>query len=166
MINIRDYQEKDAAEVGLLIKNTFSQFNLDYLPPAEQEAFLGPFSFAGDGDPEHMAEIGRLIQSQFVYVAEDNGKIIGVLRGRVGRLGSLFVAESHHKRGAGRLLVERFERQILSRGGRVIRVASSLYAVPFYLKMGYKRSTGVRKSWSFNGYGFPIQPMRKVIHLE
>jgi len=104
-----------------------------------------------------------LIKSEFVWVAEERGKIVGVLRGRMDRLGSLFVVKSHHYQGVGRLLVERFEEKIIERDGKVIRVVSSLYAVPFYEWLGYKKSTGVRKSWSFEGYGFPIQPMRRVI---
>ena len=36
-------------------------------------------------------------------------------------------------------------------------------AVPFYLAMGYVRSTGVRSCWSFEGRGLPVQPMRKVL---
>jgi GNAT superfamily N-acetyltransferase len=63
------------------------------------------------------------------------GKIVGVLRGRMDRLGSLFVAKSHHYQGVGRLLVERFEEKIIERDGKVIRVASSLYAVPFYERL-------------------------------
>jgi GNAT superfamily N-acetyltransferase len=51
------------------------------------------------------------------------------------RLGSLFVAKSHHYQGVGRLLVERFEEKIIERDGKVIRVASSLYAVPFYERL-------------------------------
>jgi len=163
MAIIREFSDRDAVEVGILIKNTYREFNLDYLPRKEQALFLGPFKFAGDRDPEHQAAIDQLIQSQFVYVAVDQGKIVGVLRGRIGRLGSLFVAKSHQGLGIGQLLVGRFEREIRSHGGGVIRVASAMAAVPFYLKMGYKKSTGVRKSWSFDGYGFPIQPMRKVI---
>lgn len=64
------------------------------------------------------------------------------------------------------MLVERFEQEIKSLGGGVIRVASTMVAVLFYSKMGYKKSTGVRKSWSFDGYGFPIQPMKKVISMQ
>jgi predicted N-acetyltransferase YhbS len=79
------------------------------------------------------------------------------------RLVSLFVEKSHHSQGVGRLLVERFEEKIIERDGKVIRVASSLYAVPYYERLGYEKSTGVRKSWSFAGYGFPIQPKRRVI---
>ena len=163
MTIIREYSGRDAVEVGILIKNTYTEFNLAYFPREEQALFLGPFQFAGDQDPEHQAAINQLIWSQFVYVAEDKGEVVGVLRGRIGRLGSLFVAKSHQGRGIGKMLVERFEREIKSNGGGVIRVASSMYAVSFYSKIGYKKSTGVRNSWSFEGYGFPIQPMRKVI---
>lgn len=163
MAIIREYQDRDAEDVGILIKNTYSDFNLAYLPVEEQVPFLGPFYFAGDQNPDHQALIAQMIQSQYVFVAEEDGKIVGVLRGRIGRLGSLFVAKSHHGQGIGQALVKRFEEEIRSQGGGVIRVASSLYAAPFYLKMGYKKSTGVRKSRSFEGYGFPIQPMRKVI---
>ena len=163
MVSIREYQDQDAAEVGLLIKKTYSEFNLAYLPKEGQEPFLGPFFHAGSLDPAHLQEIKKMIQSEFVWVAEERGKIVGVLRGRMDRLGSLFVVKSHQGEGIGQMLVERFEQEIKSLGGGVIRVASSLYAVKFYENLGYKKSTGVRKSWSFEGYGFPIQPMRKII---
>lgn len=166
MATIRDYQDSDSIEVGILIKNTYSEFNLSYLALSDQAPFLGPFFYAESPDPNHINEIKRMIHSQIVSVAQEGEKVVGVLRGRVGRLGSLFVAESHHGQGIGRMLVERFEQEIISRGGGVIRVASSICAVPFYTKLGYKKSTGVRKSWSFDGYGFPIQPMRKAISKE
>ena len=56
--------------------------------------------------------------------------------------------------------MERFEETVCRKKGPVIRVASSLYAVPFSENMGYKKSTGFRSSWSFDGYGLPIQPMK------
>ncbi|MCJ7735498.1 MAG: GNAT family N-acetyltransferase [Anaerolineales bacterium] len=73
------------------------------------------------------------------------------------------MAKSHHGRGIGRLLVIHFEEEIRARGRKLIRVAARMVAVPFYLRLGYKKSTGVRTGWSFNGYGLPIQPMKKVI---
>jgi len=42
-------------------------------------------------------------------------------------------------------------------------VAATLYALPFDLAMGYKRSTGVRTGWSFEGHGLKFQPMRKIL---
>ncbi|TFG49689.1 MAG: GNAT family N-acetyltransferase [Anaerolineales bacterium] len=163
MTFIRQYQELDAPAVGLLIKNTYGEFNLSFMPVEERAPFLGPFKFAGSSSPEHLAAIQNIIQSELVFVAEDQRQIVGVLRGRMDRLGSLFVAKSHHRRRIGRQLVEQFEYEILKRNGKIIRIASTLYGIPFYLKLGYKRSTGIRNSWSFDGHGLPIQPMKKVI---
>jgi GNAT superfamily N-acetyltransferase len=160
---IRDYCQNDAAHVGLLIKATYSEYNLDYLSPDELPKFLGPFACADNPSSEELIVLDQVIRSEIVLVAEDSGRVVGVLRGRPGRLGSLFVARSHHNQGIGGILVENFESQIQDQGGGIIRVASTIYAVPFYLKMGYKKSTGIRKSWSFDGYGLPIQPMRKVL---
>jgi GNAT superfamily N-acetyltransferase len=149
--------------VARLIRDTYCAFNLDFLPPGEQAPFLGPFQHADSPLPEHQRALERVIASEIVLVAEEGGQIVGVLRGRVPRLGSLFVRADYHRQGIATRLVRAFEDQVSRRGGKVIRVASTLYAVPFYLKMGYKRSTGVRSGWSFDGRGLPIQPMRRVL---
>jgi GNAT superfamily N-acetyltransferase len=163
MTIIRYYEESDAESVGKLIAETYSAFNLTFVPPEELGKFLGPFRYADSGDPAHREAIARTIRSAMVYVAEDEGEIVGVLRGRKERLGSLFVRGDHHRQGIGRRLVERFEAESRRQETAVIRVAATEYAVPFYLAMGYKRSTGVRSGWSFEGKGLPIQPMRKVL---
>jgi GNAT superfamily N-acetyltransferase len=162
MITIRDYRESDAAEVGRLIAETYAAFNLGFATPAELKLLLGPFQHAGSDDPAHQAAIAIVLRSEMVYVAEDAGAIVGVLRGRFERLASLFVRGDHQRQGIGRQLVERFEAESRRRGTGVIRVASTLYGIPFYLAMGYKRSTGLRNSRSFDGRHMPIQPMRKV----
>jgi hypothetical protein len=61
------------------------------------------------------------------------------------------------------MLVEHFEQECMKLGGKVIRLASTLYAVPFYQRLGYKKSTGVRRGWSFEGRGFRWQPMKKPL---
>jgi GNAT superfamily N-acetyltransferase len=160
---IRDYHNKDARQVGILIADTYAEFNLSFASPEERSLFLGPFQQARSSLEAHQKDISRVIHSEMVYVAEDAGEIVGVLRGREERLGSLFVRKASHRRGVGRRLVQRFEQESIQRGVRVIRVAATLYAVPFYLAMGYKRSTGLRLGWSFEGHGLQIQPMRKVL---
>jgi GNAT superfamily N-acetyltransferase len=157
MITIRNYS------VGKLIADTYSEFNLSFVPPEELGSFLGPFQYAKSKEKAHQEAIAKVIKSAIVLVAEDDGEIIGVLRGRRIRLGSLFVRGDYHRRGIGRKLVEHFELECIRQGPTVIRVASTLYAVPFYLAMGYKKSTGVRTGWSFDGRGLKIQPMRKVL---
>lgn len=163
MTTIRRYTERDAQAVGRLIADTYSEFNLSFVPPEELGLFLGPFRHAGSEEEAHQEAIVQVVRSAMVYVADDDGEIVGVLRGREGRLASLFVRGDHHRQGIGRKLVERFERDSLRQGVTVVRVAATLYAVPFYLAMGYKRSTGVRTGWSFEGRGLKVQPMRKVL---
>ncbi len=165
MINIRDYTKNDAQDVGLLIKDTYSEFNLAFLAPEDLPSYLGPFAFADQQEPGRLEDIHAVILSELVFVAEADGRIAGVLRGRLDRLGSLFVAKQFQRQGIGRALVEYFESAVRSQGSQVIRVASSLYAVPFYLRMGYKKSTGVRRGWSFEGHGIPIQPMKKILKI-
>ncbi len=96
-----------------------------------------------------------------VYVAVDSDQIVGVLRGRTTRLGSLFVTGDRHRSGIGRQLVERFERDAARAGATEIKVAATLHGLPFYLRMGYKKSTGLRLGRSFDGRGLPEQPMKK-----
>lgn len=98
-----------------------------------------------------------------IFVADVDGQVIGVLRCRPGRLQSLFVREDYHRLGIGRSLVERCEQECTRRGSRSISLAATLYAVPFYETVGYKKSTGIRNGWSFDGRGLKYQPMKKVL---
>jgi putative acetyltransferase len=166
MITIRCYQESDAPAVGRLIADTYSTFNLSYLPVAERAPFLGPFQYARSMEQTHQDAIVEILKSPMLFVAENDGEIVGVLRGRKERLASLFVRGDRHRQGIGRQLVERFEEESARQGVTVVRLAATLFAVPFYQAMGYKRSTGVRSGWSFEGRGMPVQPMRKVLDKD
>ncbi len=162
-IDIRAYREADAPEVGRLIADTFSRFNLSSATDEQRASLLGPFLHARSAEKTHREAIARAIKSEMVFVAESDGVIAGVLRGRTTRLGSLFVRGDHHRRGIGRRLVERFEQEVVAQGGTTVKVAATLYALPFYLKMGYKRTTGVRPYHAFGGSGLDYQPMKKVL---
>ena len=163
LITIRCYEERDSESVGKLIADTYREFNLTFASPEQVGLFLGPFQYARSPETSHQEAIAQVIRSAMVYVAVADAEIVGVLRGRKDRLASLFVRGDHHRQGIGRRLVERFEQECVYQGVTVIRVAATQYAVPFYLAMGYKRSTGVRKGRSFEGRGLPYQPMKKVL---
>jgi GNAT superfamily N-acetyltransferase len=164
MMIIRNYKEEtDAVQVGLLIAETYRQYNLDFAPPEEQQKLLGPFQYAGSSEPSHRAEIARVLRAEMVFVAVDSGEIVGVLRARKERIQSLFVRGDRHRQGIGRRLVKHCEQECAHRGSGVIRLAATLYAVPFYMAMGYRKSSGIRKAWSFGGTGLKYQPMKKVL---
>ena len=163
MITIRCYEESDAQSVGRLIADTYGEFNLSFVPPEARGPFLGPFRYARSPEKVHQEAIIEVVRAPIVYVAEDDGEVVGVLRGRRERLASLFVRGDRQRRGTGRRLVERFEQESVRQGTTVVRVAAALYAIPFYLALGYRKSTGERMGWSFEGKGLKIQPMRKVL---
>ena len=163
MITIRHYCNDDSVNVGQLIADTYSKFNLSFVPVEERLLFLGPFQHSRSHQESHKEAIARAIRAEMVFVAEEEGEIIGVLRGRSDKLQSLFVREDCHRQGVGRLLVERFEQQCKQQGSAEIKVQATLYAVPFYLAMGYKRTTGIRSMRSFEGVGLKYQPMKKVL---
>ena len=162
-MTIRHYRESDAVEVGQLIADTFSKFNLSFASPRERIRFLGPFQHAQSPDKSHQAAIARVIRAEMVFVAEEVGEIVGVLRGSTRRLRSLFVRGDHHRQGIGRSLVGHFERECAKQGAEAIKVAATLFAIPFYTNIGYKKTTGVRFGRSFEGAGLPYQPMKKML---
>jgi len=166
MITIRDYDTRDAEPVGRLIADTFGAFNLSFAPPEERAPYLGPFRHARSPDPAHRAAIARVIAADVVLVAQDGDEIVGVLRGRADKLQSLFVRADHQRQGIGRRLVAHFEQTCQQQGSNVIRLQATLYAVPFYLALGYKKSTGVRTCQIFDGAGFTYQPMKKVLGMH
>jgi putative acetyltransferase len=163
MTEVRPYRESEAESVGRLIADTYSRFNLTFATPEEMGKLLGPFRHARSAEPAHRAAIAQAIRAPLVFVAEDDGEIVGVLRGRKERLASLFVRGDHQRRGIGRWLVVRFEQESMQQDVRVIRVAATLYAVPFYVALGYRKTTGERNGWSFEGTGLRYQPMKKVL---
>jgi len=172
MLTIRPYQESDAPNVGVLIADTYGKYNLSEFSSAQRDEMLGPFLQARSEEESHRKAIADAIHAPTVLVAEMDGRIVGVLRGgRVDSLGrtvlqSLFVSGSHHRRGIGCQLVERFEQEYILRGVTVFKLLATMEAVPFYLEMGYRKSTGARSIHSFEGRGLMSQPMKKVLRRK
>ncbi|MGB9359866.1 MAG: GNAT family N-acetyltransferase [Acidimicrobiia bacterium] len=169
MFKVRRYAESDAIRVGVLIADTYGGFNLRAMTPAKRESMLGPFALAGSSMPEDQEAIAVAISAPSVWVAEDEGEVVGVLRGgrtdHRGRtvLSSLFVDGQRHRQGIGRTLVAWFEQEYATRGVDVFKLSATLYAVPFYLRMGYRKSTGVRTMASLGESGLAYQPMKKTL---
>ena len=169
MFEIRRYTQRDAPQVGTLIAISHSEFNLAEMPSQKRASMLGPFAFSSSPVPEHQEAITAAISAPSVWVATAQREIVGVLRG--GRtdhrdrtvLSSLFVSGRHHRQGIGRALVKRFEEEYADQAVKIFTLAAALYAVPFYLSLGYKKSTGVRSTSSFGEPGLPYQPMRKTV---
>ena len=99
MVTIDAFHEDDAETVGRLIADTYGEYNLSFASPENRALLLGPFQHAYSPEKAHQEAIARLIRSEMVFVARYEGEIVGVLRGRKERLGSLFVRGDHHRQG-------------------------------------------------------------------
>lgn len=153
-IKIRTYKEKDAIAVAKLIRDTYGKFNASEGSKKAVERYLGFY----DTKNNLAGVINKFSQSNIFFVAEINGKIVGMARGDEKKLSNLFVKGSTHKKGVGRKLIEKYERAAIKKGSTKLKLNASMYAVPFYEKMGYKKSTGVRQR-----SGLQVQPMKKEL---
>ena len=70
MLTIRRYRESDSAQVGILIADTYSKFNLSTLSSKQREAMRGPFLHARSQESPHRKAIADALRAPTVLVAE------------------------------------------------------------------------------------------------
>jgi predicted N-acetyltransferase YhbS len=103
---------------------------------------------------------------RIVFVATVNQRVVGMVgfgqqKGahpseKRWHLNSLFVLPAYHRCGIGRALWAKADMVLRAKRARVVRVFSSISAVPFYTYCGFKKTTGKRKH-----YAVWTQPMNK-----
>lgn len=87
-------------------------------------------------------------KSNIFLVAKENNTIIGMVRWIPDKLSNLYIQKGQQGKGVGTLLLQRFETEAKKLWSSVIKLKSSKYALPFYLK---------------NWYTFIIQEERRLI---
>lgn len=100
----------------------------------------------------------RTKKKDFVFVAKDNRKIVGVIMGDKDRLSGFAVLGDWHKKGIGTKLLQKFEEEAKKLSWKNIKARSSLHALNFYRKQGYKKTTGIR-----NIDGNKYQGVKKIL---
>jgi len=154
-MRIRKFRKSDMREVANVKNKSYGEFNSqEYFDKKAVSRYMERTRL--NKSDEELFEAFRIREGDIVYVAEERGKIIGYIKGKVDKIGNLFVLGKSHRKGVGGRLVEKFERDAKNLGSKKITIKASLYAVPFYEKMGYKKTTGIR-----NFSGLKIQPMVK-----
>lgn len=140
-IAIRKFRNGDEVAVADVIRTTLAVSNIHDYPAEYIRDNIGSHS------PEVMAK--RAADSHF-YVAADGEKIIGC-GGITGYCGSttesysvsFFILSEYQRKGIGRRMIETLEsNEYFLRAWRT-EVGSSLTAVNFYRKMGYKYKNGI-----------------------
>ena len=130
MIEIRKFKEEDALEVSNLVRKTLSEENSKFYPDSVIEHMCNEFS------PKFM--IGLSKEREF-FLAIENSKIIGTITLIKDYVGTVFVNPDYHFKGIGEKLMETIENLAKERKIENLRLNSSINAVDFYEKLGYKK---------------------------
>ncbi len=153
----RKFRKEDIRQIAKIRNDVFSKYNRkEYFKKDAIEWYLNLTSL--DKSDEELLEAFYISDKTIFYVAEDNKKIIGYIKGNKNKIGNLFVLGSSHKKGIGKKLVELLEKEARKQNSKEIRIRSSIYAVPFYQRIGYKKTTGIR-----NLNNLKVQPMKKLL---
>jgi ribosomal protein S18 acetylase RimI-like enzyme len=153
MILIRKYSKKDMTKVANLICKTFSTHNFDEGTPKAIQTYLDKYNPKKIGESKVRTQ---LESTNIFFVAIDDSKIVGVIRGVKGKIINLFVDSNYHGRGIGTKLLQKFEENGYG-DKHTIKVKASLFGIPFYKSKGFKKTTGQRAM-----KGLFVQPMKKI----
>jgi predicted N-acetyltransferase YhbS len=127
--DLRAARDGDAEAVSQVIVSALRESNASDYPREVIERLAQIFNPAAVLD---------MIGKRKVFVATSEQRIIGTasLDGRV--VHAVFVAPDVQHRGVGRRLMAEVERTALSAGTTTLVVQSSVTAVPFYARLGFK----------------------------
>ena len=158
-MNIRRFQESDAAAVSELIRTTLQITNSRDYPPEIINALIERET------PDHIMQ--RASWTHF-YVAEADSEIIG--SGAIGpywdrqdesSLFTIFVRPDCQGKGVGKAIVETLERDPFALRAKRIEIPASITGLPFYLKMGYSYKNGIAEPDEERLYR--LEKRRKII---
>ncbi len=147
----RDFKKSDLPQVCKLIQKAFKKFNYSDGTKEASERYITYFDFT-----KNKERLENTWETEITLVAEDNGKITGILRGDKDRLYNLFVDAKYQKLGIGSSLLKRYLVIAKKLGSKQIKTRAASYAIPFYTKQGFKKTTGVRSMRGIN-----VQPMKR-----
>jgi len=155
-MKIRRFKISDTIPVASLISKTFATFNNKEGTKKAVQIYIDHYN-PKKNDVDNIKK--GFLRTPLFFVAENKGKIIGIIRGTKNRVTNLFVDGKHHGKGIGKKLTQKFEREAKRHHSKEIRIKASLFAIKFYQRAGYKKTTGLR-----NFMGLKVQPMVKVLN--
>ncbi len=136
---IRLIEERDLERVSALIQNTLLVSNLaDY-----DLEIVG--NLQGSFAPDQLRSLAR---KRSIYIFEQAGLLLGTIGLEGDKVYNFFVSPDRQGSGIGSELLNYVENRARAEGRRKLNVDSSLTAVSFYRRKGYRR-TGEQNNRSF-----------------
>jgi len=153
-MRIKKAKIEDLIEVEKLICKVYEKFNNKEETKKAVQKYLKHHN--PKQDFEKLKE--NFQKTEIFFVVVEKGKIIGVVRGNKNKVGNLFVEGKFQGKGIAKKLMNTFEKEAKKKKSKGIKIKSSIYAIQFYQKIGYKKSTGIKKLKGLN-----FQPMIKKL---
>lgn len=163
MNNIKVYDGSNFYEVGMILASMMKNHTFKDVNDKTKEKFLGIFNYVDSKDPKMIMELERTLAMSDIWLAYEEDKIVGVVRGNRDNILNLFVLDEYSRKGVGRALVSTFEEKCALNGFSNVRLSSSLEAIGFYEQLGYKKTTGLRMARYSGKRGYEYQPMMKAL---
>lgn len=107
---------------------------------------LGPRAYTAEEVASWAAHIvpqNYRIEQQ-MYVAEDDGRVVGFGHYHEGEIAAVYVDPQHVGRGAGRALMTKLEEIARAEGVTHLFLNAALNSVGFYERCGYRRTRDIR----------------------
>lgn len=155
-MKIRKFEERDVLDVADLAMKTFQKYNGSAF--YNKEAITNTLNYFDTTKNTKERLLEKFSKKPIFYVAEEDSHIVGMINGVSDRISSLFVDESQHRKGIGKALLENFVIEAKDCDSDYISIESSLYAVEFYQKMGFLKTTGI-----VNHMGLKVYKMEKKL---
>jgi putative acetyltransferase len=131
MAVIRRAKSEDNDAIGRVHLRAIKEICASRYTSEEIEAWAQPRK------PNHYVES---ISNNEFYVAEENGAVVGfgTLNQELGEIEAVYVLPEVVRRGIGLRILRKLEERARELGVKSLRLNSSLNAVPFYKRAGYK----------------------------
>jgi ribosomal protein S18 acetylase RimI-like enzyme len=129
-MKIRKFRDEDAEKVSHIIRRALNEVNIkDY--PKSVIVYV-----SNNNTPSKLIKRSRL---RDVYVIVNGDRILGTAGLESNNISSVFVDPTFHGKGIGQRLMRHVEQVAKRRGIDRLTLTSSLTAMGFYEKLGYKK---------------------------
>ena len=157
-MQFRKGNKKDIQGIRKVKVDTFSKFNSsESFKKGAVSKYLKRFKNKSDSELLASFEINK---DSILFVAVKNKKIMGYIKGTIDRIENLFILGKFHNKGIGKKLVNLLEKESIKNRRKEIKVDSSIYAISFYQKLGFKKTTRIKR----NKFDLKVQPMKKILN--
>ncbi len=149
-IKIRKFKISYSKKISDFIIKQFKKFNCEDVGEEGLNFFL---------DSHTTKHIKDNWKENYVVIIEDGNKIIGVGRAKNnGWITHCYVDEKYFHKGLGKKLMQMMEKWIKRNNIKTVFLNSSIFALGFYKRIGYKTIGGMKKH-----HGIPLYKMKKEL---